>query len=217
MASGLSAVFKAPLGTAIFALEVLYIKSKFESKELMFVIFRALVAYTITGFLFGWQPLFNVPANLEVTKLQTFDLILILGVLSGFFAVFVSNVFYYTRDFFRKIPIKPHFKPAIGALIVGIIAIWYPQILGGGYGWIQEGIYGALSIKFMLALIFLNLLPFFYSRFWREWRCFCSSCKNAAGSCYNGCGNDRLIFVVSSFNSCRVFCFFYSYGHCKYF
>ena len=163
MAAGLSAVFKAPLGTAIFALEVLYIKSELESKELMFVIFGALVAYTITGFLFGWQPLFNVPTNLEVTKLQTFDLILIFGALSGFFAVFVPNAFYYTRDFFRKIPIKPHFKPAIGALIVGIIAIWYPQVLGGGYGWIQEGIYGALSIKIMLALIFFKLIAFSFT------------------------------------------------------
>lgn len=160
MAAGLSAVFKAPLGVAIFALEVLYIRSEFQSKELMFIIFGALVAYTITGFLFGWQPIFYVPSNLEVTKLQTFNLILVFGALSGFISVFIPNIFYYTRDFFRKIPVKPHFKPALGALIVGIIAIWYPQVLGGGYGWIQEGINASLSLKLMFILFFAKMIAF---------------------------------------------------------
>ncbi len=163
MAAGLSAVFKAPVGVAIFALEVLYIKSEFESKELMFIIFGALVSYTITGFLFGWQPIFYIPSNLEVTKLQTFNLILIFGAISGFVSVIIPNVFYYTRDFFRKIPIKPHFKPAIGALIVGIIAIWYPQVLGGGYGWIQEGINASLPLKLMFVLFFLKLVAFSFT------------------------------------------------------
>jgi len=163
MAAGLSAVFKAPLGTAIFALEVLYIKSEFESKQLMFIIFGALVAYTITGFLFGWQPIFDIPSNLEVTNLKTFNLVMIFGALSGFISVFIPNIFYYTRDFFRKIPIKPHFKPALGALGVGIIAIWYPQVLGGGYGWIQEGISGDLTLKLMFILFFFKLIAFSFT------------------------------------------------------
>ncbi len=160
MAAGLSAVFKAPLGTAIFALEVLYIKSELDTKQLMFVIFGSLVAYTLTGFLFGWQPLFDIPANLSVTEIDTFLLIIIFGIISGAFSILVPNVFYYTRDFFRKIPIKPHFKPAIGAFLVGIIAIWYPEVLGGGYGWIQAALDAELTLKLMLILIFLKLIAF---------------------------------------------------------
>jgi len=163
MAAGLSAVFKAPLGTAIFALEVLYIKSEFESKQLMFIIFGALVAYTITGFLFGWQPIFNIPTKLEITDLKTFNLIMVFGVISGLISVFIPNVFYFTRDLFRKIPIKAHFKPALGALVVGIIAIWYPQVLGGGYGWIQAGIDGELTLKLMLILFFFKLIAFSFT------------------------------------------------------
>ncbi len=160
MAAGLSAVFKAPMGTAIFALEVLYIKSEFESKELMVIIFGALVAYTITGFLFGWNPIFHIPKNLSVTNFYTFILIIIFGILSGLFSIIIPNMFYYTRDFFRKIPIKPHFKPAIGAFLVGIISIWYPQILGGGYGWIQAAINGEIILKLMIILGVLKLVAF---------------------------------------------------------
>ena len=160
MAAGLSAVFKAPLGTAIFALEVLYIKSEFSSKELMFIIFGALIAYTLTGFLFGWQPLFHIPSDLSVTDLKTFIFIVIFGIISGLISIFVPNIFYYTRDFFRKIPVKPHFKPAIGAFFVGIIAIWYPEVLGGGYGWIQAAIDAELPLKLMLILFLLKLIAF---------------------------------------------------------
>ncbi len=163
MAAGLSAVFKAPLGTAIFALEVLYIRSEFQSKELMFIIFGALVAYTITGFLFGWEPLFHINSNLNVTDLYIFLLIALFGIVSGIVSVFVPNIFYYTRDFFRKIPIKPHFKPAIGAFFVGIIAIWYPEVLGGGYGWIQAAINAELGLKLMLILFVLKMLAFAFT------------------------------------------------------
>jgi CIC family chloride channel protein len=72
----------------------------------------------------------------------------------------VPLVFYYTRDVFRAIPIMPHLKPAIGGLAVGLLALAVPQVLGGGYGWIQEAIDGQLAVTLMLALVFAKLLAF---------------------------------------------------------
>ncbi len=163
MASGLSAVFKAPMGTAIFSIEVLYSDTEFETQELMFILFGPLIAYTITGYLFGWQPIFAIPKNLEVTKIITFLEIILLGIASGIISVFLPNIFYGTRDIFRKIPIKPHFKPAIGAFFVGLIAIYFPQVLGGGYGWIQEAINGSIMAKLLLILIFAKIFAFSFT------------------------------------------------------
>ncbi|HDK43272.1 MAG TPA: chloride channel protein, partial [Desulfobacteraceae bacterium] len=133
MAAGLSAIFKSPIGTAIFAVEVLYGEMEFEASALVYTLLGSVVAYMVSGFFVGWQPLFTVPQNLLVTDPETMFYLLILGAVSGVIGVILPNVFYGIRDLFHSLPIAPHFKPAIGALGVGLIAIAFPQVLGGGY------------------------------------------------------------------------------------
>ncbi|WP_457562849.1 chloride channel protein [Caminibacter pacificus] len=162
MASGLSAVFKAPLGTSIFAIEVLYTNNEFETRELIYILFGPFIAYTITGFLFGWQPIFSVP-DIEVTQISTYFKIAFLGVVSGIIGFILPNTFYGVRDLFRKIPILPHFKPALGAFVVGLIAIYFPQVLGGGYGFIQESINGNLVGVILLSLLIAKILAFSFT------------------------------------------------------
>jgi CIC family chloride channel protein len=69
-------------------------------------------------------------------------------------------VFYGVRDLFHALPLIPHLKPAIGGLGVGLLALAVPQVLGGGYGWIQEAINGQVAVSLMLALVFAKLLAF---------------------------------------------------------
>ncbi|MBU4221274.1 MAG: chloride channel protein, partial [Euryarchaeota archaeon] len=57
--------------------------------------------------------------------------------------------------------LKPHYKPAIGGLLVGIIAVFFPQVLGSGYGWIQIAMNGdivQMSVILMMALVLLKIL-----------------------------------------------------------
>ena len=163
MASGLSAVFKAPLGTSIFAIEVLYTNDEFETRELIYILFGPFIAYTVTGFLFGWEPIFSVPVTAEVTNLAEYLKIVLLGIVSGFVGFILPNTFYGVRDLFRKIPVLPHFKPAIGAFIVGLIALYFPQVLGGGYGFIQESINGNLVGVILLSLLVAKILAFSFT------------------------------------------------------
>lgn len=58
------------------------------------------------------------------------------------------------------IPIPPHVKPAIGGLGVGLLALELPQVLGGGYGWVQEAIDGRLALRLLLILVFAKMLAF---------------------------------------------------------
>ncbi len=46
-----------------------------------------------------------------------------------------------------------HPKPALGGLAVGLLALQLPQVLGGGYGWIQQAIDGRLALELMLVLV----------------------------------------------------------------
>jgi CIC family chloride channel protein len=54
--------------------------------------------------------------------------------------------------------VPPWTKPAIGGLGVGLLALRLPQVLGGGYGWIQEAIDGRLAMRLLLVLLFAKIL-----------------------------------------------------------
>ncbi len=163
MASGLSAIFRAPIGTSIFAVSVLYGGMEFESYALVYTLLGSIVAYIATGFTAGWHPLFTTQPGLEVRTVSGYLHLVILAIASGIIGLILPNVFYYTRDLFHKINIPPHFKPAIGALGVGVIAIWLPQVLGGGYGWIQDAINGKMAIDIMALLIIGKMLAFSFT------------------------------------------------------
>jgi CIC family chloride channel protein len=160
MAAGLSAIFRSPIGTAIFAVEVLYGEMQFEGDALIYTMLGAVIAYAVNGLFVGWEPLFQVPAGLAVKSIYDYGPYIVLGLGSGVVGAILPNVFYGMRDGFHKIPIPPHIKPAIGGLGVGLIALALPQVLGGGYAWIQEAIDGHLAITVLALLVFAKMIAF---------------------------------------------------------
>jgi CIC family chloride channel protein len=160
MAAGLSAIFRSPIGTAFFAVEVLYGRMEFEGRALLYTMLASIVAYAINSLFVGWEPLFRVPADIGVTSIFGYFWYVVLGLASGLIATILPFVFYSVRDLFRSIAIPPHIKPAIGGLLVGLIAMALPQVLSGGYGWIQEAINGGLTAKLFLALLFAKIIAF---------------------------------------------------------
>jgi CIC family chloride channel protein len=160
MAAGLSAIFRSPIGTALFAVEVLYAEMEFEAAALLYTMLASIVAYVLNGVFVGWKPLFHVPADLGSLGATAYLWYGVLGLASGLVATGLPPLFYGTRDLFQKIPIPPHFKPALGGLGVGLMALWLPQVLGGGYGWIQEAMDGRLALQLLLLLVFAKALAF---------------------------------------------------------
>ncbi|MFZ0758905.1 MAG: chloride channel protein [Candidatus Sulfotelmatobacter sp.] len=163
MAAGLSAIFRSPIGAAFFAIEVLYGSMEFEAGALLYTMLASVVAYAVNGFFVGWQPLFRFPTSLR--NLHAFDYVWfgVLGVAAGLIATLLPIVFYRLRDAFRALPWPRELNPAIGGLGVGLMAVKFPQILGGGYGWIQEAIDGRLVLRLLLILIFLKIAAFAFT------------------------------------------------------
>jgi CIC family chloride channel protein len=132
-AAGIGSIFKAPLGGSIFAIEVLY-KSDMETEGLVPAFISSTVAYSIFSSFFGWGHIFSMP-SFSFTHPSELVFYGILGILCAATAILFVVIFYGMRNkFFRPLKIKPHFKPAIGGLFVGIIAMFFPQVLGTGYG-----------------------------------------------------------------------------------
>ena len=160
MAAGLSAIFRSPIGAAFFAIEVLYGNMEFEAGALLYTMLAAVVAYGINGLFVGWQPLFYFPGGQTQLDALGYAWFGVLGAAGGVVATLLPVVFYRLRDGFRMIPIPPALNPALGGLGVGLLALKFPQILGGGYGWIQEAINGQLALRLLLILMFLKILAF---------------------------------------------------------
>jgi CIC family chloride channel protein len=160
MSAGLSAIFRSPIGAAFFAVEVLYGSMEFEAGALLYTMLASIVAYGVNGFFVGWQPLFQFPVGQTVLHPLNYAWFGVLGAASGLIATLLPVVFYRLRDAFRALPFPPSLNPAIGGLGVGLIALKFPQILGGGYGWIQEAINGRLAFQLLGILIFVKILAF---------------------------------------------------------
>ena len=152
MAAGLAAIFRSPMGTGVFAIEVLYGTMEFEVGALLYTMCSSAVAYAVNGLFVGYQPLFHFAPSGTPT-LTDYLWYGALGILAGVVATFLPVVFYRVRDYFRSIPVPLWTKPAIGGLAVGLLATWLPQVLQGGYGWMQLAIDGKLALGLLLILI----------------------------------------------------------------
>jgi H+/Cl- antiporter ClcA len=64
MSAGLAAVFQAPLGMAIFGVEILYAGMVFESEALIYTVISSVTAYALHGFFAGWSPIFSSDRSL---------------------------------------------------------------------------------------------------------------------------------------------------------
>jgi CIC family chloride channel protein len=159
MAAGLSAIFRTPMGTGVFAIEVLYGKMEFEAGALLYTMLSSAVAYSVNGAFVGFQPLFHV-ASVGTPHFSSYAAYTALGVAAGIIATILPEVFYRTRDLFRALPAPLWMKPAIGGLGVGVMALWLPQVLGGGYGWIQEAIDGRIVLRLLIILLFAKIIAF---------------------------------------------------------
>jgi CIC family chloride channel protein len=122
MGAGIAAIFRAPLAGALFAAEVLYRSPEFESEVIMPAALASVVAYCTFGSLFGWEPLFNIPKIGFSDPLELLPY-LIVAVWAVILAAIYTHSFYGLTRWFHRLPILPHFKPAIGAFLTGAVAL----------------------------------------------------------------------------------------------
>jgi CIC family chloride channel protein len=156
-AGGIGAIFHAPLGAALFAPEVLYREAEFEFEAILPCIVSAIVASSIFDQWYGRAALFFPgPVRFEPRELIPYTLF---GVVCAVVGYFYIKVFYGSRDhFFHRLRMPNTLKPALGGLLLGIIAVFFPQILDGGYGWVQMAMEGKIFWGLMLILALMKIL-----------------------------------------------------------
>ncbi len=141
-AGGIGAIFRAPLGGALFAGEVLYMTTATESAALLPCLASSIVAYSTFALFISPRPIFVVPP-LEFHGFRELPVFAVLAVVCAAVGWLYVRVFYGMRDYvFKPMPIPRHVKPAVGGLLLGLMALALPELMTGGYGWVQWGAIG---------------------------------------------------------------------------
>jgi CIC family chloride channel protein len=154
--SGIGAIFGAPLGGAVLATEIPY-RDDFDPAALLPCFIASIVGYVIFGAAEGFTPVFGFNTGYRFDDLADLGWFALIGVLGGLIGLLYAKGFYGFMAGFSRLPIPRWIKPAVGGLLVGTMALAIPEVLGTGYGWVQQG----LSSQLLgLPLWIVLILPF---------------------------------------------------------
>jgi len=150
-AAGMSATFIAPFAGILVAIELLLFE--FQARSFIPVALSSVVATAVAVHFRGWAPLFPTPA-FALVSMQELWLFALMGVIMGLIAIVMIRVLFRLEDLFDHFPIKPAvvWAPATGALLLGIIGYFYPQVFGTGYDTIRDMLNDRLTTGTLLGV-----------------------------------------------------------------
>jgi len=150
-AAGMAATFTAPLAGILVAIELLLFELR--ARSFIPVALAAAVATGVRIHFVGWAPLFPTPAY-KLTSMNELWLFGLMGILMGVVGLAMIRALAWMEDFFDRLPIKGAliWSPAIGALILGVIGYFYPQIFGTGYDTIRDMLNNRLATSSLLGI-----------------------------------------------------------------
>ncbi len=136
--SGIGAIFSAPLGGAVLVADIVY-RDDFEFEALLPGVFASIIAYAVFGAVFGYQSLFAIPGGYHFHQPIQLVWFAVIGLLGGGLGLLYSKSFYGIIRLSNRLPFSKKLRPALGGLLVGLMALGLPEVLGTGYGWVQKG------------------------------------------------------------------------------
>lgn len=155
-AAGIASTFNAPIAGVIFALEV--ILGEFTETAFSAILISAVTSSIVSRSVLGTAVAFTVQAYALSRPLEILYFAL-LGVLAALVAWAFITTFYATKALFARLHRLPApLRPALGGLLLGLVALVVPQVLGGGFGEIDLALQGRLSLRLMAILVVAKLL-----------------------------------------------------------
>ena len=150
VAAGVAASFNAPIAGVFFALEVVighYALGAFAP-----VVIASVAGTMVSRAYFGDFPAFIIVGH-EIASVFEFPAFALLGLISALTAIVLMRSVALTQKAMREASIPRWTQPACGGLVVGLIAIVYPQVLGVGYAVTDAALNEALVLSVLIGVL----------------------------------------------------------------
>ncbi len=156
-AGGLGAIFRAPLGSAITAVEIVY-REDFESEALVPAVISSITAFVVFTLLVGGHTIFAIPAIAPFRPIEIFGYVLLALLSAPVGRLYVWLFGFIRREVFGKLRVFPPLRPMLGGLGVGAIGLVIPEAYGTGWGWLQRALDGELLISSLAFVVAAKIL-----------------------------------------------------------
>jgi len=154
-AGGIAATFNAPIGGLFFALEV--VLRDFSTRRISNVVIASVTASVIAKIFLGNEHFIATPAY-SINSPVELIFYIGLGLVIAPCAIAFVRMLYKFEDVFEDLKTHELFKPIIGALFLGVIGLFFPQVFGVGYENIEGAVNATMLLHFVLLLIPLKML-----------------------------------------------------------
>ena len=156
-AAGLAAAFNAPISAILFVIEEVI--GKWTAGVLGSIVLAAVSSVAVARWFWGAQPMFRIPS---VTVRDPRELLAysILGIIGGFASLIFAKSVGYLRPALRSQPQwMQMLQPCVAGLLVGCIGYFgFPEVMGSGYGAIDQAMHAQFAVKALLLLAVFKIL-----------------------------------------------------------
>lgn len=155
-AAGLAAVFNAPIAGVVFTMEV--ILADYSLRAFTPIVVSSVIATVISRQFIDSGPILHIPVY-ALNSAWELPFYLMMGLLGGLLSVIFIKTLYGVEDLFEeKLSLPTYIKPAIGGLVTGLIAYWYPQVYGFDDAAIYSGLLNQPGVLLLIILIGAKIL-----------------------------------------------------------
>ena len=129
VAAAISTAFNAPIAGIVFAHEV--ILRHYSLRAFAPITVAATMGHVVANVVFERPPLFRVEA-ITVSSAPEYLGFILIGAGGAFVAVLYMRAILLSNRIARTLPVADYLKPMLAGAVLGLVAIWLPDILGIG-------------------------------------------------------------------------------------
>lgn len=153
-AAGIAAPYNAPIAGAVFA--AMIVLGNFSMTTFAPLVTASAVSCVVSRGFFGMDPLYEVP-EFAFTRMIDLPWFLVLGALAGLLAALFMKALRASESIFKRIKAPLYARMALGGLLVGLIAIEFPEVWGNGYLAANRILHDHYLLPLLLGLFFAKL------------------------------------------------------------